>query len=75
MTDEAFLAGEDPASNDLEDVEHWIKVYAELVAATHDLKPGAEGSEDLDGQLSRMVARLEYWLQRQAELTSGTDAS
>lgn len=70
-----FLAGEDPASDDLEDVEHWIKVYAELVAATHDLKPTeTEGSGELDEQLSRMISRLEYWLKRRTELTSGTDA-
>jgi hypothetical protein len=65
------LAGEDPTTDDLEDVQHWIDVYAELITATHDLVPAAfEGSEGVVKQLSRMRCHLAFWLGRRAELTS-----
>jgi hypothetical protein len=75
----ACLAGEDPTTGDLEDVEHWIDVYGELITTTHDLLPASpEGSRGLNEQLARMRGRLEFWLRRRAELTcrrADTEAS
>jgi hypothetical protein len=59
-----LLPGENPETALLDDAEHWVNVYGELVADLVDL-----GSPE---QLERLKGRLEFWLARVKELTTLT---
>ncbi len=49
-----LLAGEDPETGRLDDVQHWIRVYSELVASADEWKAPAE-------KRRHWRARLEFW--------------
>lgn len=71
-----FLAGEDPGADDLQDVEHWIRVYTELVTTTHDLQLTARAEADrLNDQVRWLKGRLEFWMKRREGLTSAPAAA
>ena len=64
-----ILSGEEPATEELEDVEHWIAVYTELVAGARRLQaatPQPDGR--LESELGRLQARLSFWLGRRTAL-------
>jgi hypothetical protein len=64
-----LLAGEEPETEHLEDVEHWIAVYAELLAGACRLRESPpEDERRLDAELERLRGRLAFWLARRAEL-------
>ena len=64
-----LLAGEEPATEHVEDVDHWIVVYEELVAGTRRLQamaPEADGR--LAAEQRRLQERLAYWRFRRMAL-------
>jgi hypothetical protein len=63
------LAGEDPDTPLLEDVEHWVAVYTELLTgASHLRQVVPDGKERFDDELGRMRERLAYWIDRRNRL-------
>jgi hypothetical protein len=64
--DDRLLPGESSTSSDLEDISHWIAVYAELVEFLQrpELLAVAEIRE-------RYERRLEFWSRRREELIKG----
>src|SRR2546423_15527332 len=71
------LPGEDPESEIVDDVRHWVSVYAEL---EHDMErllaalPDGEGSLDrqrLHAQREHLKGRLRYWTERLRQLGGG----
>jgi hypothetical protein len=76
------MPGEDPLSIDVEDAEHWLAVYTELVAMASSLvkpppsqKPGSPtaGAPDeelafLNERLAALEVRLRFWRQRLEQL-------
>lgn len=69
---EGFLAGELPETDQLDDVEHWIAVYTELIQGSRRLQASVStGEERVDVEINRLSERLAYWLDRRARLSSG----
>ncbi len=67
--DRVLLTGEEPGTEHLEDVEHWIAVYAELITgARRPQGTGPESEERLEVELGRLRDRLAFWLRRRSEL-------
>ena len=70
------MPGEDPGTRDPDDAEHWVAVYAELLAFDEQLVGNLAGSANghgADVQLleSRMVdlrSGLAYWRSRKTNL-------
>jgi hypothetical protein len=70
-----LLPGEDPDTELLEDVTHWVSVYTELLDSGWGLVDG--GRQVLNGvddnlvlaQLQRLEDRLDFWLDRRSQLT------
>ena len=57
-----LLAGEEPATEQVEDVDHWIAVYEELVAgARRLLSIASEPDIRMAAELRRLQGRLAYW--------------
>jgi hypothetical protein len=77
-----LMPGEDPLSSDVEDAEHWLAVYTELVEMARALvkpppshKPGSPttdtGSPEMRFIQERLAAledRLEFWRLRLGQL-------
>lgn len=84
---DALLDGEDPTSPHLEDADHWISVYRELIdfkesllnssqedAAQLEHPEARTEATHVDGtillaELERFRRRLEFWKQRQEQLS------
>jgi hypothetical protein len=70
-----LLPGEDPNSDLLDDVAHWVSVYTELLDSgwglIEDRTGPAPGVDDqlLQAHLRRIEGRLEFWLQKRAQIT------
>jgi hypothetical protein len=62
--DDRLLPGESLVSTDLEDIDHWISVYSELVGFLR--RPELEAVEKIRGRYER---RLAFWRKRFQELT------
>jgi hypothetical protein len=76
------MPGEDPLSIDVEDAEHWLAVYTELVAMASSLvkpppsqklgSPAAGAPDDelafLNERLAALEVRLHFWRQRLDQL-------
>ncbi|HYM50701.1 MAG TPA: hypothetical protein VET65_09030 [Candidatus Limnocylindrales bacterium] len=85
-----LMPGEDESSTVLQDAEHWINVYAELLAFSRKVAASIRtAGESLDGHspdgqatdldllhahLVRMEERLAYWTARRAALQGATSA-
>jgi hypothetical protein len=77
-----LMPGEDPLSIHVEDAEHWLAVYAELVAMAGALvkpppsqKPGSPAADArnpemmyIQERLAALEHRLEFWRQRLEQL-------
>ncbi len=65
--DRAFdlMPGEDPRTEFLDDAEHWIAVYEELVLG---LRGEQSVGETVRKRQADLLARLEYWRRRQKDL-------
>jgi hypothetical protein len=55
-----LLPGEDPASDDIEDIHHWMCVYAELLAGCQVLARHVD-TGTVPPFLGRIERRLAYW--------------
>jgi hypothetical protein len=70
-----LLPGEDPDTELLEDVTHWLSVYTELLDSRWGLLDGRgrvlNGVDDklVLAQLQRLEDRLDFWLHKSAQLT------
>lgn len=68
-TPRGLLAGEEPATEQVEDVDHWIAVYEELVAGARRLLAIApEPDVRIAAELRRLQERLAYWRVRRSAL-------
>jgi hypothetical protein len=71
-----LLPGEDPNTELLEDVTHWVSVYTELLDSGWGLvEDGSASAPETDEQpmqahLRRIEGRLDFWLQKRAQMTS-----
>ena len=63
---EVLLPGEDPESSFIDDIEHWIGVYEQLIEVCARLPRQSRGRV-LQGQLRRFRGRLAYWRARTGE--------
>ena len=65
---EAFdrFENEDLESRSIEDAEHWLSVYSELVSGLRRMR--AYEDVQVGARLRRFEARLRYWDQRLSEL-------
>jgi hypothetical protein len=69
-TDAELLPGEDPSKARREDAEHWVRVYAELLAvvdgflASQESPPGDVDRARLAQCRTRYAHRLEWWAAR-----------
>lgn len=70
-----LLPGEDPNTDRLDDVTHWVSVYTELLDSGRALVDGGQdpspGVDDrlIRKYLRRLDGRLDFWLHRRAGLT------
>jgi hypothetical protein len=68
-----LLAGEQPETDQAEDIEHWITVYTELIEGTRRLQgvvsTGEQREGRMDEEIERLRDRLAYWLDRRARLS------
>jgi len=83
---EALLPGEDPATADIDDAVHWVRVYAELLSVKVALLSRADQvlagvsddamrEADIDQRLlrseaDRYAARHRYWTERVKDLAT-----
>jgi hypothetical protein len=77
-----LMPGEDPLSSDVEDAEHWLAVYTELVEMARALvkpppshKPGSPTADAsnpemvfIQERLAALEDRLEFWRRRLGQL-------
>ncbi|HSR22387.1 MAG TPA: hypothetical protein VLW53_02470 [Candidatus Eisenbacteria bacterium] len=67
---DGLLAGEEPETDQPEDIEHWIAVYTELIEGTRRLQAVVSASEQrVDDEIQRLCDRLAFWLDRRARLS------
>ena len=70
-----LLPGEDPNTDLLDDIAHWVSVYTELLDSGWELiEDGRDRAPAVDGDLirahlQRLEGRLDFWLQKRALLT------
>jgi len=70
-----LLPGEDPDTDLLDDVTHWVSVYSELIDSGWGLLDGGRepapgvDSHLVEAHLRRLEGRLDFWLQKRAGLT------
>ena len=73
--EQRLLPGEDPDTDRLDDVTHWVSVYTELLDSGRALIDGGQdpspGVDDrlIRDYLRRLDGRLDFWLQKRAGLT------
>lgn len=67
-----FLAGEVLETDQLEDIEHWIAVYTELIQGARRMQAAVStGEERVDEEIQRLSQRLAYWLDRRTRESPG----
>jgi hypothetical protein len=69
---DVLLDGEDPATTNLDDVQHWVRVYTELVvgALGLDRQLDGNGSAAIRERSDRWGRRLSFWRTRSDEIAS-----
>ena len=68
---DGLLAGEEPGTDQPEDIDHWIAVYTELIEGTRRLQAVVSaGEQRVDEEIQRLRDRLAFWLDRRARLSS-----
>jgi hypothetical protein len=69
---DVLLDGEDPATTNLDDIQHWVRVYTELVvgALGLDRQLDGNGSDAIRERSDRWGRRLSFWRTRSDEIGS-----